>query len=125
MNTCWKTFGIWAVLTICMGCMSLMGQQTTKSVSTKKIKVKKHTVLAQYEPELVTSADERMRLKTERLQTIKERRLIIDTLDISDRKRKKLLKELYRSPFSYKWDKVIAEIQGEFEDEDEYKEEDE
>jgi hypothetical protein len=105
--------------------MSLMGQQTTKSVSTKKIKVKKHTVLAQYEPELVTSADERMRLKTERLQTIKERRLIIDTLDISDRKRKKLLKELYRSPFSYKWDKVIAEIQGEFEDEDEYKEEDE
>ncbi|MEN8788698.1 MAG: hypothetical protein ABF295_04210 [Flavobacteriaceae bacterium] len=119
MNTLWKRIGFFAVFTLCLGCISLMGQQETKSNKTNKIKVKKHTVLAQYEPELVTPADERRRLKYERLVTIKERREIIDTLDISDRKRKQLLKELYRSPFSYKWDKVIAEIQAEDEDDNE------
>ncbi len=119
MNTSWKKFGLMAVFTFCLGCVSLMGQQQTKSASDKKVKVRKHTVLAQYEPELVTPADERIRLKSERLATIKERREIIDTLDISDRKRKQLLKELYRSPFTYKWDKVIAEIQADDEEEDE------
>ncbi len=116
MNTLWKKIGFFAVFCLCLGCVSSMAQQETKSNTAKKIKVKKHTVLAQYEPELVTPADERMRLKYERLATIKERREIIDTLDISDRKRKKLLKELYRSPFSYKWDKVIAEIQADDEE---------
>jgi len=119
MNTLCKRIGLFAVFTFSLGSVSLMAQQATNSQQKKNIKVKKHTVLAQYEPELVTPADERMRLKYERIATIKERREIIDTLNISDRKRKQLLKELYRSPFSYKWDKVIAEIQAEDEEDDE------
>ena len=112
MNIRSKKFGLLAVFTLCMGSVALLGQQQTISAAPKKIKVKKHTVLAQYEPDLVRPADERIRLKSERLATIKERREIIDTLDISDRKRKQLLKELYRSPFSYRWDKVIADIEA-------------
>ncbi|MGB5236066.1 MAG: hypothetical protein WBM43_00695 [Flavobacteriaceae bacterium] len=119
MNTLWKKFGILAGFLFCLGCLPSMGQQAAKSTEAKQIKVTRHTVLAKYEPGLVRPADERIRLKSERLATIKERREIIDTLDISDRKRKRLLKELYRSPFSYKWDKVIADIQAEDEEDEE------
>ena len=76
--------------------------------------------MEQYEPDLILSAADRIQLKKERLATIKKRREIIDTLDISDRKRRKLLKELYRSPFSNQWDKVIADIEFEDEPEEEY-----
>ena len=100
------------------GCWHLKAQEQTTKSEIKEIRVKKHTVLAQYEPELVVPAEERLQLKNDRLNTIKERRAIIDTLQLSDRKRRKLLKELYRSPFSYHWDKVIADIEAEEEEED-------
>ena len=102
------------------GSWSLCAQENTEKTTNKEVRVKKHTVLAQFEPELVVPVEERMHLKNERLNTIKERRAIIDTLTLSDRKRRKLLKELYRSPFSYHWDKIIADI----EEEDELEEED-
>lgn len=113
-----KNLGLLLCFFVGTGCLSLAGQEGSKVSSDKNIKVKKHTVLARYEPELVLPAEERFLLKSNRQATIKERRQIIDTLDISDRKRRRLLKELYRSPFSYKWDKVIADIRAE-EDEDE------
>ena len=99
------------------GCWHLAAQQSSIKTEAKEIKVKKHTVLAQYEPELVVPAEERLQLKNNRLNTIRERRAIIDTLSLSDRKRRRLLKELYRSPFSYHWDKLIADIEEDEEDE--------
>jgi hypothetical protein len=35
----------------------------------------------------------------------------MDTLNISERQRRRLLKELYRSPFSNEWNKVIADLE--------------
>ena len=96
-----------------LGCWQIKAQQNSSGNEKKEIRVKKHTVLSQYEPELVVPAEERLQLKTDRLNTIKERRAIIDTLSLSDRKRRRLLKELYRSPFSYHWDKLIADIEEE------------
>ena len=103
---------------LCLISITASAQNESKSPDNKSIKVKKYTVLAQYEPELVIPAEERLQLKTDRIATIKEKRQIIDTLDISDRKRRQLLKELYRSPFTYKWDKVIADIQPDEEEEE-------
>ncbi|MGI9547208.1 MAG: hypothetical protein ACR2MM_08235 [Flavobacteriaceae bacterium] len=113
MGPCSKKFLLSLCFVVGAGSFYSNAQQSFREASDKKIKVKKHTVLAQYEPELVLPAEERLQLKTDRQATIIERRQIIDTLDISDRKRRRLLKELYRSPFSYKWDKVIADIQAE------------
>ena len=92
--------------------------QETKETNKKEIKVKKKTVMEQYEPEMILTVDDRIKLKKDRLALIKKRRSIIDTLDISDRRKRRLLKELYRTPHSYKWEKLIADI--EFEDEVEY-----
>ena len=106
---------IFAIL--CLGCtITTIAQEVTTMAPKKELKVRKHTVLGQYEPEMVIPADERLQLKSDRLATIKKKRKIIDTLDISDRKRRQLLKELYRSPFTYKWDKVIATIEAEDEE---------
>jgi len=92
------------------------GQEARKGSLKSGPKIKKHTVLEQYESDLVLSAEDRLQLKKERIATIKKRKGIIDTLDISERQRRRLLKELYRTPFSDRWEKVIAEI--EFEDEE-------
>jgi len=67
--------------------------------------------MEQYEPELVLSVDERVRLKKKRIATIKRRRGILDTLDISERRRERLLKALLKNPFSDKLNKAVAEIE--------------
>lgn len=81
----------------------------------EKIKVKKHTVMELYEPDLVLSVDARRQLKVERKNTIARRKAILDTLNISDRRRQRLRKLLLKSPFSDQLNKAMAEI--EFEDE--------
>ena len=97
-------------LVLFIGSWNLCAQESPAKTTNDQVRVKKYTVLAQYEPELVVPAEERLQLKNERINNIKERRAIIDTLTLSDRKRRKLLKELYRSPFSNHFDKIIADI---------------
>ncbi|EAR01413.1 hypothetical protein [Maribacter sp. HTCC2170] len=77
----------------------------------KSIKVQKYTVMEQYEPELILSVNERVRLKKERIATIKRRRGILDTLNIPDRRKQRLLKELLDNPFSDKLNKAVADIE--------------
>lgn len=86
-----------------------VAQEKAKKDTDKTIKVKKRTIMERYEPEMVISAEERLQKKLERLAEIKRKRAIIDTLSISNRKRRKLLLELYRSPFSTRLSKAIAE----------------
>ena len=80
----------------------------------EKIAVKKHTVMELYEPDLVLSVNARRQLKAERKNTIARRRSILDTLDISERRRQRLRKLLLKNPFSDQLKKAMAEI--EFED---------
>ena len=78
---------------------------------TDKVKIK--TVMEDYAPDLVVPVAERRRLKAERYLAVRERRAVIDTLDISNRQRKKLLKELYRTPLSEEYEKVLGTLQPE------------
>lgn len=96
------------------GCMTAFAQQAQLQAEKPDLKVSKRTLMEQYEPDLVISVDERLRLKRARMARVKERKEIIDTLDISERKKRRLLKELYRTPFSDEWEKVLADT--EFED---------
>jgi hypothetical protein len=73
-------------------------------------KVKERTLMEHYAPELVLPADERRQLKVERYYWVTEREAVIDTLDISNRKKRRLLKELHRSPFSDHYDKVLGSL---------------
>jgi hypothetical protein len=89
------------------------GQNEFTSEVKKDISVKKRTVLERFDSDLVITPEERMKLKLERIATIEKRLEIMDTLNISDRQRRRLLKELYRSPFSDEWNKVIADLEFE------------
>ncbi|NAS13645.1 hypothetical protein [Poritiphilus flavus] len=98
----------------CMAFQAVNAQQRDPNTTDdKSLKVKKRTVMERYEPEMILSVEKRVELKKQRLATIKKRRQIIDTLDISERKKRRLLKELYQSPSSEKWDKLIADIEFE------------
>ncbi len=90
-------------------------QAESKNNHKNEFTVKKRTVLERFDSDLVISPEERMKLKIERIATIQKRQEIIDTLNISERQRRRLLKELYLSPFSDEWNKVIVGL--EFEEE--------
>ena len=81
----------------------------------KKLKVEKWTILEEYEPDMILSAEDRISLKKKRIVEAKRRKGILDTMDISDRKRKRLLKDLYKNPFSDRLMKTLADTK--FEDE--------
>ncbi|NNK17629.1 MAG: hypothetical protein HKP49_00590 [Maribacter sp.] len=71
----------------------------------------KYTLMEQFEPELVLSVAERVRLKKERKAVIKRRRGILNTLDISEKRRQRLIKALLKNPFSNKLNRAVAEIE--------------
>ena len=81
-----------AVIVLVMGLFLVDGNAQSKESDTmgKKLKVEKWTVLEEYEPDMILSAEDRMDLKKNRIVEAKRRKGILDTMDISDRKRKKL-----------------------------------
>lgn len=88
-------------------------QEEFQNSAKKEVTIKQRTVLERFDSDLVISPEERMRLKLNRRSAIQKRLEIIDTLNISERQRRRLLKELYRSPFSNEWNKVIADLEFE------------
>jgi hypothetical protein len=84
-------------------------QSEKKDTLGKKLKIEKWTVLEEYEPDMILSAKDRMDLKKKRMVEAKRRRGILDTLDIPDRKRKKLLRDLYNNPFSERLLRTLAD----------------
>ncbi len=101
-------FLIIIALVYLFGCTQLIAQDSVLGKKSQNVKVKKYTVMEQYEPELVLSVNERIRLKKKRIATIKG---ILDTLDISERRRERLLKALLNNPFSDKLNKAVADIE--------------
>lgn len=99
-----------ALLIILFSIVTLAYGQEEKN---KDFKVEKRTVLEKFDAELVISPEERLKLKQERAATIQSRLQIMDSLNISTRQRRRLLKELYESPFSDQWNKVIANLEFE------------
>ncbi|MGB5500745.1 MAG: hypothetical protein WBM77_17570 [Maribacter sp.] len=94
-----------------LGSVQLIAQDPEPREKNQNVKVKRYTVMEQYEPELVLSVNERVRLKKKRIATIKRRRGILDTLDISERRRERLLKELLDNPFSDRLNRAVADIE--------------
>lgn len=107
-----------AVLGLIMGFFLREGhaQSDAKDSVGQKLKVEKWTILEEYEPDMILSAQDRINLKRKRIVEVKRRKGILDTLDISDRKRKKLLRDVYKNPFSDRLMKTLAD--SKFEDEE-------
>lgn len=72
------------------------------------IKVQKRTLMDKFESDYVLPVSERKALKENRISYQRNTKQILDTLDLSDRKRKKLIRELKRNPFSLKIKETIT-----------------
>lgn len=92
----------------------LVGQTAGKTLKSDSLYVKYKTVLERYEADFVATSEQRKQWKKERQELIRFRSAIIDTLPISDRLKRRLRKELYTTPFTDEWSKVMADL--EFED---------
>ncbi|MCK0189240.1 hypothetical protein [Arenibacter sp. F20364] len=104
-----------AVILLVMGffLVDLNAQTRESDTLGKKLKVEKWTILEEYEPDMILSAEDRISLKKKRIVEAKRRKGILDTMDISDRKRKRLLKDLYKNPFSDRLMKTLADTKFE------------
>ena len=92
-------------------------QHTLTKAEKKQLKVQRHTVMERFEPEMVLSAEDRLQLKEDRIIHLIATKELLDTLNISKRKRRRLMRDLKRSPiFSERLNKVIAETKFEEDD---------
>lgn len=102
-------------LTAACGVGSLRAQsQADPETDPAILQARGQSVLERFDDELVPDRSERRQMKQQRLATLRQRRAIIDTLPITERQRKKLLRELYNSPHESLWDKTLTHL--EFED---------
>ncbi|MBQ4914999.1 hypothetical protein J8L85_11160 [Maribacter sp. MMG018] len=107
-NYQWATM---ALMVLACGIFRMSGQETVK----KEITVEKYTLMDKFEPTYVLPVDRRIKLKKNRITHQRQTKKILDTLDISDRKRRRLIRELKRSPFSEKVQDIIT-AETQFED---------
>lgn len=104
--------GICLVMAFTAGNVALQAQEQSK----KEHEVTKYTVMERFEPQLILTPEERINLKEERVADMRRTRDIVDTLDISERKRERLLQDIIDQPYSARLSKTMAKL--EFEDED-------
>lgn len=108
------------------GTVSVSAQQViTKPVTVKKpdahkidknnVKVQRHTVMARFDPEIASSEEERLKKKQNRIAETQRKLSILDTLNISERKRKILLRDLKYNPYSNRLNKATL-VDTKFED---------
>ncbi|HEA80699.1 hypothetical protein LCGC14_0128680 [marine sediment metagenome] len=93
------------VLLCCLMSISTVVAQDSLQSDTR---VKQRMLLNQFESDYVLTANERVALKQARLAYQYRIRKILDSIDISEGKRRRLLQELKRNPLSEKVQAVIA-----------------
>ncbi len=71
--------------------------------------------MERFEPDFVVTADERMEKKQQRVVDTELKLKIIDTLNVSDRKKRKLLLDLKYAPYSDRLQNATL-VDTEFED---------
>lgn len=84
-----------------------LAQPAATYLAGTELKVQNRTLMEHFAPELVLPPEERMRLKKERLITVRRREAVLDTLELPKRTKRRLLKELRHSPFTEEWEKAM------------------
>lgn len=111
-----KTGAFSVVLFLITGAQLCAQSQSTNSEDSSST-VQRYTVMEKFAPDLVIPVDERKRLKEERKQMVVQQKNVLDTMNISDRRRSRLLRELNKNPFSDRINRAFADIK--FEDDPE------
>ena len=108
-----KVFGLAVFL---MAATQVSAQDTETKVDEKEVKVQRHTVMDQFAPEIIQTAEERKQRKLAHLAEIEMKKRALDTMDISRRKKRKLLADLNNTPYSDRLNRAMADVK--FEDEE-------
>ncbi len=84
--------------------------KTKKTVTLKidksNVKVQRHTLMSRFEPEIASTEEKRLEKRNNRIAETERKLRIIDTLDISKRRKKALLRDLEYTPFSNRLNKA-------------------
>lgn len=92
----------------------LSAQEKTESIVLKKdYQIQKHTLMERFEPEYVVSAEERAAMKNKRIEEAEYTLSVLDTIDLSNRKKKRLLHDLKYNPVSVRLNKFMVETKFE------------
>lgn len=89
--------------------------QEDKVVLNTDFEVQKYTVMERFEPGYIISAKKRAEMKNKRIADAKHTLSVLDTIKISNRKRKLILRDLKYNPFSDRLNQFIVDTK--FEDE--------
>jgi len=91
--------------------------ETTKNkkevVLKKDFQIEKHTIMERFETDYMVSADGRADMKKKRIADAEHTLRVLDTMDISQRKKRLLLRDLKYNPFSDRLSKFITETKFE------------
>ena len=113
------------LLAIAFMCISALGfaqekeekseskKEKTAVVLKKDFEIEKHTIMERFETDYMVSADGRADLKKKRIADAEHTLKVLDTMDISDRKKRLILRDLKYNPFSERLSKFIAETRFE------------
>ena len=97
-----------AIIVILLTASQSFAQKASVKIDTSNIRVQRLTFMERFEPESVISMKQRMAQKKERIAETEWKIGVIDTLDISERKRRLLFKDLKHNPHSNRLQKATA-----------------
>ena len=92
------------LLCLILGTQNAQAQDSLQSDA----RVKQRMLLNQFESDYVLTASERVALRQSRLAHQYRMKEILDSIDISDARRRRLIQELKKNPFSERVQSVIA-----------------
>ena len=92
-------------------------KKVTLKVDKSKVKVQRHTVMSRFEPEIASTEQARMEKRQKRIAETEYKLRVLDTLDISERKRRMLLRDLRYTPYSNRLNKAVI-VDTKLEDDD-------
>lgn len=90
------------------GAFQVTAQDT--AAETKKVEVQRHTVMERFASEITPTAQDREQKKLAHLREVEKLKKALDTMDISRRKKRKILADLINKPYSDRVNQAMAEI---------------
>ena len=85
-------------------------QDTAPKTAKKEADVQRHTVMEQFTSEDMFTVEERKQKRLAHLAEIEKLKKALDTMDISARRKRKILADLINKPYSDRVNQALAEI---------------
>ena len=113
-----RNFRALAIGVFLFGSVTVSAQATSNKKVKKEVKVQRHTIMERFAPDISLTAEQRKEKKVQHLKDIQLKKSVLDTMDISERRRQKLMADLLKTPYSNRLYKAMADVKFEEDDDD-------